>query len=182
MIGYIEITGAPLETIVRAAYAPSTPRGLGHLHFQDGDLTDDEVSEIVGRFASSSMTAVGMDYVKGRSVKMTVRKDADGRLWIKNRWYDHGDGQLRSFLKAIGIPEERLDTSRAEEEVHIQGCIDEAKALLEKSGGTAQIPWNTEFTRVDEGLAWGAERGLFQRAWGENADTWSLISEEVQHD
>lgn len=180
MIGQIEVTGVPLETIVRAAYNPSRPNGLGHLHFKEGGLTDEEVAEIIGRFAESPFTAVGMDYVKGRSVKMTVRKDKEGRHFIQNRWYDHGDGALRSFLEAIGLSADLLDKARAEEEAHITACTQAAVEFLRSKGsryvmGRDDRPESLP-PMVYDGLYYGIDRKQTKNEWKDGADIWTLVA------
>lgn len=179
MIGKIEITGASPSAIVRAAYSPSTPRGLGHFHFQPGDLTDDEIIEIIAR-TGSSRQVVSMDYVKGRSIKMRVTKDAEGRAWIRNRWYDHGDGDLRNFLRAIGVPEERLDASRAEEDAHITACVAAAVAFLEEKGGSYSVPRLAEPTDLPplvwDGLFYGIDRKRTHVEYSTGDDLWTLLT------
>lgn len=110
--GMIDVTDAPLEAIVRAAYNPSRPQGLGHLHFQPGDLTDEEVARIINTTGGPSIVALSMDYVKGRACKMTVFQN-DGRRYIQNRWHDHSDGQLRQFLETIGIDPSAIEAARS---------------------------------------------------------------------
>lgn len=180
MIGQIEVTGVPLEAIVRAAYNPSRPQGLGHLHFQAGDLTDEEVSAIIGRFADSSVTAVGMDYVKGRSVKMTVRKDKDGRHFIKNRWYDHGDSALREFLKAVGLDPALLDKARAEEEAHISACVQAAVEFLRNNDSRYVMGRNDSSDSlppmVHDGLYYGIDRKQIKNDWRDGDQIWTLAA------
>jgi hypothetical protein len=94
-VGQIEVTGVPLEALVRAAYRPSRPQGLGFINYQDGDLTDAEVAEIIGR--GNEHTPISMDYVKGRSCKFHVRRDGE-RLFIGTSWYDeHEHAKRRVF-------------------------------------------------------------------------------------
>lgn len=110
--GMIDVTDAPLEAIVRAAYSFSRPQGLGHLHYQPGDLTDEEFAQIITATAGPSFVALSMDYVKGRACKMTVFQQ-DGRRYIDNRWYNHSDGQLRQFLETIGIDPSAIEVARS---------------------------------------------------------------------
>ncbi len=43
----IEITGVDLRKFIQEVYALSRPQGLGILHYQEGDLSDDEAKSIV---------------------------------------------------------------------------------------------------------------------------------------
>lgn len=106
--GYIEITGVNLADFVRACYAPSRPQGLGAFHYQPGDLDDEAVAAIVERGQKDRMCAVSMDYVRGRSIKMSVYRGPDDRLFINNDWYDHSRPMLARMLSAVGFDGEKL--------------------------------------------------------------------------
>lgn len=109
----IDITGVDLRKFVKEVYDLSKPQGLGFLHFKDEPLTDAEVDEIIsgeGSFIRSSV-ALGMDYINGRSCKMTVRKAEGGRLEINDRWYDHSDAALSELLKRVGVPVPAINAS-----------------------------------------------------------------------
>lgn len=99
MENMIDITGADLRELVKAAYDVSQPQGAGFIHYTPGPLSDEEADEIIQR-SKGGNEAVYMDYVKGRSVKLGVITK-DGRLYIHDRWYDHTPGQLASLLKRI---------------------------------------------------------------------------------
>jgi hypothetical protein len=98
--GMIEITGADLKSIVKTAYRLSRPQGLGHIHFQPGDLTDEEASQLIRE--EHKATPVSLDYVKGRACKLIVFRDGE-KLFIRDRWYDHSQHDLQMLLEAIGI-------------------------------------------------------------------------------
>jgi len=98
----IEITGASLREIVKAAYSLSQPRGLGFLHFTPGDMSDEQAAEIVSMQHRDPRIALNLDYVGGRAVKLTVWRDTENRLWTARKWYDHSAQDLRDLLKAIG--------------------------------------------------------------------------------
>jgi hypothetical protein len=153
---------------------------LGHLHFQPGDLTDKEIAAIIERFATSTFTAVGMDYVKGRSVKMTVRKDKDGRHFISNRWYDHGDSALRQFLTAIGLSPDLLDRARAEQEAHEAACTDAALSFLQKQHGRYVMPRHVSPEDLEplvyDGLYHGQARGKIKCNWNDGEQIWELAA------
>ena len=86
-VGMIDVTDAPLDALVRAAYAPSRQQGLGHLDpsGRADDLTDEEVSDILTRESGILSVVFSMDYHRGRSVKFTVRRYGD-RRYIENLW------------------------------------------------------------------------------------------------
>ena len=94
----IEITGCSLTDVVQAAYDLSRPQGLGFLHYTPEPLSGEEALQYVD---DTSPCPVCLDYVKGRACKLTVHKD-DGRLFIREPWYDHTDAQLAELLKRIG--------------------------------------------------------------------------------
>ena len=92
----IDITGVDLIKFVKKAYELSKPLGLGLLHYTPEPLSDEEAKECIIK------GEVGMDYVKGRSCKMRARFD-DGRLLIRDKWFDHTDVQLTELLDHVGI-------------------------------------------------------------------------------
>jgi len=94
-----------LSAVVRAAYELSVPQGLGFLHFQPGNLTDEQVASIVNRKSYGDIVLY-MDYVLGRAVKLTVFRDESGMHYVPDRWYDHGS--FDELFQALGItPEPR---------------------------------------------------------------------------
>jgi hypothetical protein len=72
--GKIDVTDVPLDTLVRAAYALSSPQGLGFIHAKKGGLDDDTLAAILKRGEGDNWCAVFMDYVHGRSVKFNVHR------------------------------------------------------------------------------------------------------------
>lgn len=179
MIGDIDVTGVPLEKIIRAAYNPSRPQGLGMLHFQPGDLTDEEVAQIIGRFADSTYTAVGMDYIKGRSIKMTVRKE-DGKHFVPNRWYDHSDGALRTFLETIGLSPDLIEKARAEQEAHEAACEAAALAFLQTQDGKYVMARSVSPSDLEplvyDGLYTGQARGKIKCDYTDSGQVWSVAA------
>lgn len=93
----IEITGANLVEVAKAAYDLSSPQGLGFIHHEDGSLTDEEAEGLV---KEDDKIQLRLDYVKGRACKLTVFAD-DGRLYIKSRWHDHSEQDLQLLLSRI---------------------------------------------------------------------------------
>lgn len=174
--GMIEVTGVPLEQLVRAAYNPSRPQGLGLLHFQPGDLSDAEVAAIVDRGSNDRQLAISMDYVKGRSCKFAVARGQEGRLYIKNRWYDHSDGQIRDLLASVGLSPDLLDKAREEEERHRVEALIAAKAFLQEHGGSFVETMQNRDTlpsKVLDGLLEGAysDAPTIKREWTDNGGT-----------
>lgn len=98
----IDITDVDLIKFIKTVYSLSKPQGLGILHYEEGGLSDEDAKKIIERSADSPFMAVGMDYVHGRSCKMTVRKEED-RLKINDQWYDHSQTQLQELLDICGI-------------------------------------------------------------------------------
>ncbi len=92
----IDITGTDLREFVKMVYKLSSPQGLGMLHYTEGPLTDEEVDAILSM--DDHLYRLYMDYVNGRSCKMTVYKVND-KLFINDSWFDHSDEQLNILLE-----------------------------------------------------------------------------------
>lgn len=151
----IDVTDAPLEALVRAAYNPSRPQGLGHFDYQPGDLTDAEVAAIVERGKGDRMCAISMDYVKGRSCKFNV-KNINGRRYIWNDWYDHNDRQLAALLRSVGIDgEAAIAAARKEYADAQQAATDAALKLFGERGGTIAIAGYDDEDKLSEDVSWG---------------------------
>lgn len=103
-ITYIDITGCDLRKFVAKVYDLSRPQGLGFLHFTREPLTDAEIDLLIWPGESY---LVRMDYVKGRSCKMTVF-NREGRLTIYDSWYDHSDEQLNELLAHVGVQRQEV--------------------------------------------------------------------------
>lgn len=97
--GYLEITGVDLVKLAQAAYDLSSPQGLGFLHFREGGLSQ---ADALSQIRDVGHTALRMDYVHGRSVKLWVDRDGD-RLFMRDRWHDHSPTQLAALLDRVGI-------------------------------------------------------------------------------
>ena len=174
--GMIEVTGVPLADLVRAAYYPSRPQGLGVFHYQPGDLSDDEVAAIVERGKGDRMCAVSMDYVKGRSCKFTVSRADGGKLFIKGRWYDHSDEDLRNLLLRVGLSTDLLDKARAEEFAYEQDCIAEALSfLMTRDGSFVDKSENELPDKVSIGLYMAQDKGLVKMEWTDRTAKWSML-------
>jgi hypothetical protein len=59
-----------IESIALNAINASTPAGLGHLHFTDGDYSKNDIQ-------MATLDKVDMDYVGGRMVKLSMFKKDD---------------------------------------------------------------------------------------------------------
>lgn len=95
----IDITGADLVDVVKAAYDLSSPQGLGHMHFKSGSLTDEQAKSLINE---DCRTPITLDYVAGRACKLTVFKNGE-KLYIRNSWYDHSEDQLLELIDRIGV-------------------------------------------------------------------------------
>jgi hypothetical protein len=96
----IDITNCDLRKVISAVYELSAPQGLGFLNFTPKPLSDEQIDAILA--SGSERYPLDMDYVGGRSCKFHVRREANGRLTIPDRWYDHTGEQLRELCKVIG--------------------------------------------------------------------------------
>lgn len=133
--GMIEVTGCDLATLVRAAYAPSRQQGLGAFDSNGrGGISEKDVLDIIERGKEDPMCAVSMDYWNGRSIKMRVMKDGE-RLFIRNQWYDHGDGALGDLLEQIGLSRDRIAEARKAEADYRDSSKAAAIAFLREKGG-----------------------------------------------
>ena len=133
MEGRIEITGCDLRSFVQDAYRLSQPQGLGWLHYQPDDLTDEDLDQLVDPQFQWPGHAVSMDYVNGRAVKRTVRKEDDGRLTMPSWWYDHTDDAYR----ALCVKHE-TGNRWAELTAHVE-CCDTPDLLVNSLAGRHQV-------------------------------------------
>lgn len=182
-VGMIDVTDAPLDVLVRAAYAPSRQQGLGYLDTagQSDTLTDEEVSAILERNKNSPIVALSMDYCRGRSVKFTVMKIGE-RLYIGNSWHDHSDDELRSLLQCVGLDPALLEQARAQRAEYDEFSLAAALAFLKDAGGSVeQNRWDDKAGTpipddVDAGFWVGRSRGLIKEDYQRNGITkWSLV-------
>jgi hypothetical protein len=102
----IDIAGVDLVKFAQKAYELSVPQGMGFLHFTPAPLAEEDAKEIVER-SSHGNVRLSMDYVAGRACKMVVW-EKDGKLQIRDSWYDHTDDQLRKLLEAFDL---KLETA-----------------------------------------------------------------------
>lgn len=100
----IEITGASLVEVVKAAYDLSSPQGMGFIHATEGPMSDEDAEELLGAYSKHQIgkEVFSMDYVRGRAVKLTVFMDGE-RRFIRDAWFDHTDAHLEKLLEKIGV-------------------------------------------------------------------------------
>jgi len=98
--GMIEITGSDLVEAVKAAYDLSRPQGLGLMHYEEGELSDEEAKRLVDD--TDARMPVSLDYVKGRACKFDVYRD-ENKLFINDAWYDHSEAALLSLIDRIAV-------------------------------------------------------------------------------
>lgn len=110
---HIEIPADKAREAIKAAYDLSTPQGLGFLHAREGGLDDETVDAILANERPDSWIVATMDYVHGRSCKFRIYHH-EGRLFIRPRWYDHGDHQLEELLTRLDVesPAEKIEAAR----------------------------------------------------------------------
>ena len=90
-----------LDAVIRAAYDLSRPQGLGFLQATQGPLDEEALTDI--KALGSSQYAAGMDYVRGRAVKLTVRRDGDKLYIDADQWLDHSMSDLQELAARAGL-------------------------------------------------------------------------------
>lgn len=104
----IDITGVDLKELVKKAYELSNPQGMGYIHFREGPLSDADAQAILDIQQPSYGAILSMDYVKGRSVKLTVFQQ-DDKLYVRNDWFDHSEDQLKELLRYLNVGERNAE-------------------------------------------------------------------------
>lgn len=84
-----------LRELVARAFDLSRPQGMGFLHHRAGGATKEEIDACV--HGTEARIVASADYLRGRSMKLTVFRDGDG-LYVNDRWYDHDDGAWTELL------------------------------------------------------------------------------------
>lgn len=90
-----------LDAVIRAAYDLSRPQGLGFLQATQGPLDEETLTDIKTR--ESGRCAAGMDYVHGRAIKLTVRRDCDKLYIDADWWFDHSLADLQELAARAGL-------------------------------------------------------------------------------
>lgn len=102
MSNKIRIPADKINTFIRSAYSLSQPQGMGILHYNPAPMTVEEADEIIN--APHNHRYIGMDYVLGRAVKLTIFKDDEGYyIEDRGRWFDHTDSQWRELQESISM-------------------------------------------------------------------------------
>lgn len=119
----IDVTGIDKVKFAQAAYDLSVPQGLGYLHARSGSLSDEDAMSCIADGRNGA--ELHMDYVHGRSIKMNLIIEADGKLTAPDSWYDHTDEQYDKLLA-------QFDISREGESKH--GCACNCEECQPNSG------------------------------------------------
>lgn len=107
----IDITGVNLVKFVQEVYNLSKPQGMGFMHFTPEPLSDSDAARVIDESKNDTFIELSLDYVNGRSCKMTIFKDGDKRF-IRDAWYDHGPSLLKELLEKIDrVPAESTEQS-----------------------------------------------------------------------
>lgn len=100
--GYINVTGLNVRAFATAAFDLSPPPRLAHLGLAPRQISPEVLDQIVGDFdigaQEGTLLALRLDYVEGRGCKMSMWRDADGQLYIRDMWYDHDQDDLAALL------------------------------------------------------------------------------------
>ena len=72
MNNMIEVTGVDLSLFIRTVYALSRPKGMGFLHFQEGDIDQATLDALLNN--NYPHIALAMDYVHGRACKLDLQQ------------------------------------------------------------------------------------------------------------
>lgn len=107
--GYIDVTDLDTRKLVGKAFDLSAPQGLGQFSHKPGPLSDQELDELMGYFATSGK--ISLDYVRGRSLKFHIYTDtATDKRYISAFWYDHSPEDVSDLLALCGMadPEEAV--------------------------------------------------------------------------
>lgn len=102
--GWIDLGVIDPKEFIRTVHELSAAQGMGFLHDSPNALTDEEMAPWIEQLEQSGSTR--LDYVKGRSAKMSIHKH-EGHYFIrKGSWYDHTDEQLQTLLAKFGALQE----------------------------------------------------------------------------
>lgn len=98
-----EFDETKVDDVIRAAYDLSVPQGLGFLHVRPGGLDDETIARI--KESKSGLYAASMDYVHGRAVKLTIRREGVICYIPADRWFDHSLEDLRELARRADLGE-----------------------------------------------------------------------------
>lgn len=100
---HVVIPQDKILAFIRKAYAMSKPQGMGFLHFEEGELSDADLLNIMEHAQCGS---IHLDYVKGRSVKLFLQRDKGSKdysfgYFQPDPWYDHSMEQFEELLQVL---------------------------------------------------------------------------------
>ena len=98
---------------IRTVHSLSSAQGKGFLHDKAGPLPDSEIQPYLTGLIQNGRTR--MDYIAGRSIKMSIHVHKDHYLIRDGAWYDHSDGEFNELLARFGI-------TRGTEQKHSSCC------------------------------------------------------------
>lgn len=100
--GYINVTGVNVRAFVKAAFDLSPPPRLTHFGLAPRQLPEETLAQILADFDDGAQEgrsrALHLDYVDGHGCKISMWRDADGQLYIRDTWYDHDAEELSRLL------------------------------------------------------------------------------------
>jgi hypothetical protein len=130
--GYVDITEADQRQLARLAYAASRPQGMGMLHYREGELDEETLTQIMEVADKYHEGAIDLDYVHGRACKLRVRR-YDGKRYVRLDWYDHSAEAMKVVLRQLNLPD-------------VEARIAEA----ERTGEQQRREWDEERRRMQE--------------------------------
>jgi len=99
--GWIDLGNIDPKVFIRTVHELSSAQGMGFLHEKPGTLTDEEMQPWLEELAQERSTR--LDYVRGRSCKMSLHEH-EGHYFIREgSWYDHTDEELEKLLVKFGV-------------------------------------------------------------------------------
>ena len=115
--GMIQVPIQKVNDLIHEVYRSSVPVGYGHLHYEEGDLSDNHRIALHKKFMESYQEAgvrkwdsdtvtrhvMTMDYIKGRCCKMYIYRDKKGNVYIRERWGDHDWLQLQALCDVLEL-------------------------------------------------------------------------------
>lgn len=112
--GYIKLpAGTDPMDFFDKAYALSSARGMGFLHYQPSQVPPPDVRQHVAEFLQKEINraegcsdrlsnVMRLDYVAGRAVKFDVYTlGGGGDFYIEPRWFDHSEQDLLEMLSSV---------------------------------------------------------------------------------
>jgi hypothetical protein len=138
----IKVDKLDMVKFVRDVYALSSPQGLGFFHFKDGDLSEQEAKEMVDNYSEDKRIAISLDYINGRSCKMTIFRSETG-YDLPDSWYDHSESQYNELLKRHGIKREMPTNEKYASEPTLgvpSGCTLDPMLLMAVAMGKREHP------------------------------------------